>query len=198
MITDDDPAYVMFLKDAAGPVDEFVTRIGGDPDWVGEAQWPLCARWDNPMAFVGQFRLPGDELRMAYLFICGDCEETWEPEAGKNALIIQPGRIPPFITTIVPSWDPSPGGGTPVDLEPACPGDLEGYESRMYGSPAWLREEEYPPGGPWSFLFQLGSCSDLGSCGDGSCGHLTFDDDHMWYGFISGDGQEGRFLWQCI
>ncbi|MER5419830.1 hypothetical protein [Streptosporangium roseum] len=60
----------------------------------------------------------------------------------------------------------------------------------MYGSPAWLRDEEYPPGGPWSFLFQLDACSewcplDLGEGGVG-------------YGFISGDEQEGRFLWQCI
>ncbi|MGV9772248.1 hypothetical protein [Streptosporangium sp. NPDC003464] len=189
MIANDDPSYVMFFKDAAGPVDEFVTRMGGGPDWVGEAQWPLCSRWDNPMAFVGQFRLPGDELHMAYLFMCGDCEETWEPEVGKNALIIQPGRVPSFITTIVPSWGPSQGGGMPVDLEPACPGDLDGYESRMYGSPAWLQSEEYPPGGPWSFLFQLDSCSEW-------C-PLDFGDAGVGYGFISGDGQEGRFLWQC-
>ncbi|MEV8634124.1 hypothetical protein AB0395_20935 [Streptosporangium sp. NPDC051023] len=188
MITNGDPSYVMSFRDADGPVDAFTTRIGGGPDWVGEAQWPLCARWDNPMAFVGQFRLAGDELRMAYLFMCDSCEETWEPEAGKNALIVQPGRVPPFVTTMVPLWESTPGGML-VDLEIESPGDLEHEESRMYGSPAWLQYEQYPPGGPWSFLFQLDSRCDW-------LNHLNFGIG-VGYGFISGDEQEGRFLWQC-
>lgn len=186
VITNDDLAYVMFFRDTDGPVDRFTTRIGGAPDWVGEPQWPLCARWDNPMEFVGQFRLPDEELRMAYLFMCGSCEETWKPEAGKNALIVQPGRVPSFLTTIVPSWEPWSQGGVLVDLEPESLGDLEHAESRMYGEPSWIQGEEYPPGGPWSFLFQLASSNDV-----------TFGDAGVGYGFISGDGLEGRFLWQC-
>ncbi|MEV7011205.1 hypothetical protein [Streptosporangium sp. NPDC051022] len=189
MITDDNPSYVMFFRDSDAPEERFTTRIGGDPDWVGEAQWPLCARWDNPMEFVGQFRLAGDEFRMAYLFMCDRCAETYDPEAGKNALIVQPGRVPSFITTMVPLWDSGPGGVV-ADLEPEGPGDLENLESRMYGEPAWLQDEEYPPGGPWSFFFQLDSCSEW-------CNHLNFGDAGVGYGFLSADEQEGRFLWQC-
>ena len=54
------------------------------------------------MTFVGQIPLPGPAPRMSYLFITQDDEglaSTYEPEAGENALLVQPGgRVPSFVT----------------------------------------------------------------------------------------------------
>ncbi|WP_413753970.1 hypothetical protein NRF20_36825 [Streptomyces sp. R-74717] len=64
------------------------------------------------MQFLGQFALSGG--RLAYLFMA-DSEEgfvdgTWEPDAGENALLVQPGgRVPDFVTVRRQAQGPTAG-----------------------------------------------------------------------------------------
>ena len=78
---------------ADGPVREPVTKVGGQPVWLEDPQWPLSLDTGEPMHFLGQFALDGG--RLAYLFMSGEGDEyvddTWEPDGGENALVIQPG-----------------------------------------------------------------------------------------------------------
>jgi hypothetical protein len=74
-------------------------------------RWPWSAGLRAPMMFVGQFTLPGDDVRMAYLFITDDpgaTAETFDPESRENALLVQPGgRVPGFLATAGNSTGPS-------------------------------------------------------------------------------------------
>ena len=36
----------------------YITRFGGQPDWITSPQWPVSLSWDNrPLKFKGQVRL---------------------------------------------------------------------------------------------------------------------------------------------
>src|ERR1700722_13476413 len=82
---------------AGKPTTEFVTKFGGQPCWIGIPEWPLGKTTGKPMTFVCQIDLTnslfGDvKAKMAYLFMADDpTSETWDPNAGDNAVIIQPG-----------------------------------------------------------------------------------------------------------
>ncbi len=84
------------------PIVEFVTKFGGQPNWVGESQWPISKSTGNPMRFIGQIAIDPDlfpftAARMAYLFMTDEAEHvdgTWEPDGGENAVILQPGSNP--------------------------------------------------------------------------------------------------------
>jgi hypothetical protein len=182
----------LVLSKADAPILEPVTKLGGQPAWVDKPQWPLSAALRTPMTFLGQFRLPGEEVRMAYLFMTGGedyVEGTWEGEGGENALIVQPGRVPSFITVTDDAEGPTMSDDLAVDLVPTSPAELEkGWDNRLGGPPTWLQDEEFPPG-DWSFLFQLE--------GSDALYDVNFGDAGVGYGFLDADGSEGRFLWQC-
>lgn len=81
------------------PIATPTSKFGGQPVWLDEPQWPLSAANGNPMQFICQIALddslfPGCAGKVAYLFMTGDDDdeaETWEPDGGDNAVIIQPG-----------------------------------------------------------------------------------------------------------
>ncbi|MGP3956329.1 hypothetical protein ACTWPT_10060 [Nonomuraea sp. 3N208] len=189
-MTIENPSYRLLLIPAEEPIRGHVTKLGGAPVWVSEPQWPLSRRLERPMTFIGQFRLPGPEPRMAYLFMTGeDIDCTYESEAGENALIVQPGRVPPFVEVGADASGPAICEHV-VEFDVTNLGELDDvYDSRIGGFPTWLQSEEYPRGG-WDFLFQLDSAGPLGN-------HVNFGDVGVGYGFLSPDEQEGRFLWQC-
>ncbi|MDP9844578.1 hypothetical protein [Streptosporangium lutulentum] len=188
---DDGLAYEMVFSRVDEVIEEFATKLGGQPIWLEEPRWPLCARHERPMGFIGQFRLPGGSIRMAYLFMGDGCEESWRPEGGENALIVQPGRIPRFVQTVATDRGESLVGELFADLEEVEQVEpRHRWESRLLGAPTWLQFEEYPDGGPWTFFFQLRSSQR-------HMYELNFGDGGMGYGFLSADEQEGRFLWQC-
>ena len=35
----------------------FLTKFGGQPDWIAEPQWPVSPAWDSQLKFIGQIRL---------------------------------------------------------------------------------------------------------------------------------------------
>ena len=90
----------------------YITKFGGQPDWITTPQWPISLAWDNrPLKFIGQIRLNDfyselKDLTLAYIFITQpeDINDSFYdpdiifPDEGENAVIIQPnGRIPEYI-----------------------------------------------------------------------------------------------------
>ncbi|MGW4640162.1 hypothetical protein ACWEN6_16620 [Sphaerisporangium sp. NPDC004334] len=184
------PPHLMVFSHAPGPIDEPMTKLGGQPVWLQEPAWPVCFRHETPMGFIGQFRLPGRRVRVAYLFMSAHHEGTWDAEGGENALIVQPGRVPSFVETI-----PRRTGESLVheelfvDLEEVNQTDVSTRDSWLLGAPIWQQYEEVPPGGPWTFFFQLRASVE-------NHYDLNFGDAGVGYAFLSGDLAEGRFLWQ--
>lgn len=105
------PRLQMTFRPAASPVRDPVAKLGGQPVWLERPCWPWSSNPSVPMMFVGQFPVPGDSLRIAYLFITDDPDataETYDPESGENALLVQPGgRVPDFLATTGDSTGPS-------------------------------------------------------------------------------------------
>ncbi|RCS59473.1 DUF1963 domain-containing protein [Parvibium lacunae] len=72
------------------------TQFGGQPTWINQPCWPLSAKTNAPMTFIGQIVIPSElftqaDGQCAYLFIADSDGSlpTWEPESGENAVIIQ-------------------------------------------------------------------------------------------------------------
>ncbi len=165
-----------------------VTKLGGQPVWLQAPQWPLSASLQEPMTFIGQFRLEGDDAgRMAYVFMTDGDEHvdgTWEPEGGENAVIIQPdGKVPPFVA--VRGLDDGPSQPVEDHLPVDEPDDEDEPWEFLGDEPVWLQFDE-TPGPGWRLVGQLTD----------RLGH-NFGDAGVGYIFVSPDGVEGRFLWQC-
>jgi hypothetical protein len=142
------------------------------------------------MEFLGQFATPGGAL--AYLFMsAGDEDGTFEPDGGENALIVQPGgRVPDFVTEV---RDEATGptvaeDHVPVIGEPDPEAECWQFLGGPGVEPRWLQGEEVPGEG-WALLVQLDSTA--------LPFHVNFGDAGIGYAFLSPDGKEGRFLWQC-
>jgi len=203
-MTVSEPVPLVFVP-ADGAVREAVTKVGGQPVWLEQPQWPLSRAAGRPMEFLGQFALEGG--RLAYLFMTGGEGEyvdgTWEPEGGENALLIQPGgRIPDFVTVEPREEGPSAGadhlpgvGDTKAGEETEADSPEEEEDRRPWQflggpgiEPHWLQGDE-TPGDGWRLVVQL----DSGELPFG----VNFGDAGVGYAFLSPDGKEGRFLWQC-
>ncbi|HEX6540188.1 MAG TPA: DUF1963 domain-containing protein [Ktedonobacterales bacterium] len=91
--------YVLSAEPALSPIVEPVSKLGGQPVWIDEPQWPLSKATGKPMSFVGQFVLYPEifgplEASIAYVFMYDDepfVEGTWLLDGGENAVILQPG-----------------------------------------------------------------------------------------------------------
>ncbi len=92
--------------------EKFITKFGGQPDWMESPQWPVSIPWDNrPLKFIGQIRLNDfyselENLTLAYIFLTQPEDKTDPffdpdiifPDEGENAVIIQPnGKIPEYV-----------------------------------------------------------------------------------------------------
>ncbi|WP_229346081.1 hypothetical protein [Streptomyces flavotricini] len=143
-----------------------MSKFGGQPVWLDEPAWPEHPRTSEPLVFFGQFRVPGDEVRLAYLFLHeeGQVMGGDTPENGEAVVLIQPGgRIPPFASIGSPGtqgrtlwrWGPD-HTEVPVewltDLTPMPP-ELDRAANEAAACSRWLRgegpetespEEEWP------------------------------------------------------
>ncbi|MFJ4184849.1 hypothetical protein [Kitasatospora sp. NPDC089509] len=91
------PRLELSPRPAERPISEPVPKLGGEPCWLAEPAWPLSPDTGEPLVFIGQFPVPGAELRLAYLFLEEDDQIMGglDPEAGDGVLLVQPGgRIP--------------------------------------------------------------------------------------------------------
>ncbi len=105
------PRLQMSFRPAAAPIRDVVAKLGGQPVWLDEPFWPTSQAFGTPMTFVGQFPISGPEPRMTYLFVTEDewaVAETYDPDGGENAVIVQPGgRIPRFLAGTATTDGPS-------------------------------------------------------------------------------------------
>lgn len=201
------------------PITQPVTKFGGKPVWLTEPQWPLSAGSGNPMQFIAQIALdpeifPGTAGKVAYLFMTSDDDEaaeTWDPDSGDNAVIIQPNGI---LHVPVAPLRHGPTLFEPIEVEnnlyepqlreftvsltteeeqPLIQDDqydnLSG--NKIGGTPYFIQSEEYPHDQPenWSLLLQLDS--------ENVPFYINFGDAGIGYAFINKAGTLGKFLWQC-
>jgi uncharacterized protein YwqG len=61
--------------------------------------------------------------------------------------------------------------------------------NKLGGTPGFLQNEDYPGEGEWKLLLQLDSTK--------VPFYVNFGDAGVGYAFLSADGREARFLWQC-
>lgn len=204
--------------EVTSPITQPVTKFGGQPVWLEAPQWPISRSTGEPMRFLCQIALDEEifgELagRMTYLFISDGptfVDNTYDPEGGENALIIQPGgtyaeatlalatgpALEKWVTdAAIQRRAPFPAeyavdliSGDDPDVYPDDSFDTM-EENKVGGVPAFLQGDEIPTGGPWRLLLQLDS-------GDVPF-EVNFGDAGIGYGFISDDGLTGKFLWQC-
>ncbi|MFE2262030.1 hypothetical protein [Streptomyces griseosporeus] len=119
------PRLQMTLRAAEGPVNEPVSKFGGQPVWLEEAAWPVHPESGEPLVFIGQFRVPGDEVRLAYLFLHEDDRVMgMYPDSGEAVVLLQPGgRVPPFAVIGLPGtkgrslWRWGDDGETEIPVE---------------------------------------------------------------------------------
>jgi hypothetical protein len=174
-------------------VTEPVTKVGGRPVWREDAQWPLSKTSGEPMEFIGQFEVRGEKL--VYLFMSEGAEGTFAPDGGENAVIVQPGgRVPEFCAGVRESADGPTAGEDHLPRTAERDGDVEAWQ--FLGGPGveplWLQGEETPgeaEGKPWELVVQLDSTA--------MPFFVNFGDAGIGYVFLSPEGDEGRFLWQC-
>ncbi|MEV8627503.1 hypothetical protein [Streptomyces sp. NPDC051079] len=212
-----DAGYLPRVEMCMQPVDEAiveaVAKLGGAPLWLEEPCWPLNPRTGEPLDFIGQIPVPvepGDELRMAYLFLSYEDYETggMDPEDGESVLLIQPGgRIPGF-ATIGPvgtrgrslfAFD-TEDEQVPVEfriemrsvseeqeryLERNGCFDVDNYIGGRANYRMWAGVEA-----PWRFFFALACTGDTGPY------FLNFGHG-AGYAYLSPDGLEGRFGWDA-
>lgn len=114
--------YLCGINRASEPIKAAVTKLGGVPVFLGEANWPTCEHCGTEMDFLAQISLESPtcfstRFEMAYVFMCpGKLDErgwlecrTWDPHAGANAVILQessgsltaPRRCPRTLTTLL-------------------------------------------------------------------------------------------------
>ena len=174
-----------------------VTRLGGQPSWVGGPAWPLSTELGVPMRFVGQVQLRNEPLTLAYVFMTSDdeyVEDTWVPDGGENAVVIQPGGAAPA-GVVVSERATGPtleaDAGVPVELVvrliegPTDDGALAA--ARTSGEPLWVQQDEHP-GPSWHLALQIDSAA--------VPAFLNFGDSGVGYVFVTDDLSRGVFLWQ--
>ena len=92
--------------------EHYITKFGGQPDWITSPQWPVSIPWANrPLKFIGQIRLNDfyndlEDLTLAYIFMTQPQDKSDPffdpdiiyPDGGESTIIIQPnGKIPEYI-----------------------------------------------------------------------------------------------------
>ena len=100
------PKLDLLLQRAAATITERITKFGGQPVWLDDPTWPLAPATGEPMEFVAQVRLDPEvfgnqQETLAYLFVADAVwsEDTWDPDSGESAVVVQPGD-PPTVPTV--------------------------------------------------------------------------------------------------
>ncbi|MFD9328210.1 hypothetical protein [Streptomyces sp. NPDC060065] len=207
------PRLEMTFHPVEEPITEPIAKMGGDPVWMDEPCLPVHPSTAEPLDFVGQFPVPvepGEERRMAYLFLSYDDYETGgaDPEDGEAVLLVQPGgRIPAFATIGSAGtkgrslWRFGPDEEqvsvqfrihtTAVpetverNLEEHGTVDVRDYLGGKPAYPDWAGVEA-----PWRFFFCLGGMEDDGPY------FLNFAYG-SGFAYLSPDRLEGRFSWEA-
>lgn len=204
------------------------TRFGGLPDWLGEPQWPISRSLGTPMVFVAQIALHPDQLpwiteaKMAYLFESDDSEdpggpETWDPFAGENAVIVQPGTAPSWVEVRTVATGPQVGLEVPVTLTPRLdpilldnaqmaelrrtdPTTAERYielidYDKLGGTPNFFQGLELPDFDSLATTHVPGGCTTIMMIRNDSATRMNLGDAGRAVSFLSADQNQGAHLW---
>jgi uncharacterized protein YwqG len=178
------------------------SKLGGNPNWLQTPEWPLSQSTGEPMAFIGQIKLDKDlfpfaQSEWAYIFMTGsDDAETWDPEGGENAIILQPGDNSHIKTTPVfkgPTLSEiSYVLSTEKFNEPENSADDSAgenqFSSKLGGIPAFVQEEDYPEvyaDEEWNLIMQL--------CSSELPFFVNFGDECVGYVLLTSNGKK---IWQ--
>ena len=186
------------------------TKFGGQPKWYSKPEWPISKSTGNPMRFICQIRLNdinlnGLNAKYAYLFMTDEedyVDDTWKPDGGENAIILQPGNNDIRTEEILngpTTYKMIKEEGNPrlvqkeielgVHLTQFDEKDEDEIVNKMTGDPDFIQGKEYPFGDDnWKLLIQINSGNVPFS--------LNFGDYGVGYGFINNDGNKAKFLWQ--
>ena len=95
--------YTLTYHEASSPITTLTTKFGGQPNWLEAPRWPLSRMYGRPMQFICQIAVDpalfGDlPARMAYVFMTdwdykSAYPESFAPDRGENALVLQPGGL---------------------------------------------------------------------------------------------------------
>jgi len=218
--------FRLLFREANAPIADAVTKFGGQPVWLEERVVPLSRRTGKPMTFIGQILIPahwyaGPIPRMAYLFMTGagfdpDAMETWNPNDGETAVVIQSSQAPPRLAEAYPDtlrcWVERNHQRLEVPREYAVdetPAEEAGYVpqaeldnlpdserdftidswhgNKIGGSPYWIQYEEFPFD-DWRLLLQLEDSLYPFNLNLGT---------GVGYVFLNATCTEGKLLWQC-
>jgi len=181
------------------------------------------------MRFIGQISLDPSLFRttaqMAYLFMTGADEEefvdeeTWDANAGENAVILQPGvtDIPTTRITEGPKlfqrvWtylrkpcefaavlreeddveflsEAERRKMSDAEFERWCESYGNLNENKIGGTPLFMQGDEFPFRGKCQLLLQLSA--------EAVPFHVDFGDAGVGYAFLNEAGDKAKFLWQC-
>ncbi len=199
------------FKRATKPITAVKTKFGGQPVWLEKPLWPLSRETGNPMQFIGQIEIdrkmfPNAIGQIAYLFMTNeDVDDTWDPEGGENAVIIQPSAKPLQVKAGNIQNGPTLEDEFEVELntkEEHIQLDLEAVMddeqhphfdalsgNKMGGNPHFIQGKEYPKECV-HLLLQLDSTN--------VPFELYFGDSGTGYLFIDEAATVGKFLWQCF
>jgi uncharacterized protein YwqG len=213
------------------PISELVTKFGGQPVWLNGPQWAISKSTGRPMQFICQIALTPELFgetsgRMAYIFMTHDeddeyVDRTWEPDAGENAVIIQPGK-PSILTKRLEQGQalyamvqqvgqkllqPVPVEFA-VNLDFSEDPDFVDEQGRLeWDDDRWKHHVEVLNGnklGGTPYFIQNAEFPiktnwrlllQLDSVRVPF--YINFGDAGIGHAFISEDGQVGKFLWQC-
>ena len=221
--------YSIEFDEVTEPITELVTKFGGQPVWLAEPQWPLSRSTNEPMQFICQIALDAEifgemQGRMAYIFMTDDedVDNTFDPESGENAVVIQPGHFAEPIKLLVVGSTLESGDMSHRKVEFVArlqPGEDSDFENeadrfkRMNGLGAKDIEKEYAKmesmssnkiGGTPQFLQRDEFPDESGDWkllleldSNTELFYVNFGDSGIGYAFINHDGTKGKFLWQC-
>lgn len=214
--------------EVSSPITELVTKFGGQPVWYSTPQWPISRSTGKPMRFICQIALDPElfgkcESRMAYLFMTdeeGVNADTWEPEGGENAVIVQPGETLPRVKPLTqgPSLYEMVIGLEQVRYRRPCEfavrirvatetefvseelaRDMDEDEREKYyeavrgskiGGAPAFIQSDEFPGDEYHTLLLQLEDGDLPFS-------VNFGDAGVGYAFLSDDRKSAEFLWQC-
>lgn len=210
--------YYCKLTKAKAPITEPVTKVGGAPVLMQPAEWPVCRTCSKPMQFLAQFRLDdplplAQHYQIAYIFMCTTCDDSWAPDSGVNAVLLQPtsaerlvqtreGQYPDYAVTLKHGQEPLVDRTNP-DVDEEITDRVE-LKTKLGGAPGWIQYAEQPAcpqcKGPTRFIAELEAFGKW----DGrqaQYSDLNFGDSGSSYLFLCEQecGPNGAaFLWQCM
>lgn len=189
--------------------DRLTTRIGGLPAWPATAEWPICAKCEEHLAFAAQldFRfhepVQFDTLLFHYCFSCN----PWQPDGSTVITLLNLDPSTELVDeSIVPveleDNEPGPCYGVGHELTDYS-GDLCAMATKIGGFPPDIQSKDVvtdSAGKPMRYLACLGGVdgTELEKVeSTPAVGELTWGDVGFIYFWHSPERNEVSWTWSC-